>query len=82
MKAAPMMMVMTPPMRWSTCSLMRSVPMTPKIEAVARTKTIVNPATNNDAAPATRHRRASGAEGAVLFGVSSDRASAPAMPAR
>ena len=79
MNVNPITMVITPPTRWSRSSLMRRVPITPNTDAVARTNTTVNPATNIVAAPVTRHLPA-GSE------VSSPRVtageSAPEMPAR
>lgn len=79
MNANPMTMVMTPPRRWSSSRFSCRTLISPKTEAVARTKTTVKPVTNRRAAPVTRILAA------VLTRVSpagSVEVSAPAIPAR
>src|SRR5271170_2181063 len=75
-----MTMVSTPPTRCSTSWLVTSVLVIPSTATVPSTKTVVNPATNSAADPATRQRAAGGALMAPDPALSSSCSSASSTP--
>ena len=77
MNTTPMAMVITPPMRISTCWFSVSALITPNTVAVASTNTTVKPSTNSRAAVATRPRLAFTSAPSSVNSVS-----APTTPAR